>query len=238
MIAKQKNSSLYNRTRDWRSQRIDEIAIAYLHRTENECDNRPAASTSYNITYHNRSPNLVKGREAELRNESGQPSVVYTQSESTGSSTTNNDLAVIFYSIVSLENAGDDSTLDELQIEGEYARLLDNTTRERDAIRMSVIQACRPLSRPDVRKTNGVDVEKTARPPTLKLVHNEPNGVRKRGRPVVSQELSKSSLLSVRFSESEMERIESKADEEGISVSKWTRKTLLDYAKKVLQSVG
>ena len=238
MNTPRKSSSLYNRTRDWRSQRIDEIAIAYLHRSENECDNSPTGSTSYNITYHNRSPNLIKGREAELRNESGQPSVVYTQSESTGSSTTNKIVAGKFYSIVWLENAGDDLILDELQIEGEYARLLDNVSRERDAIRMSIIQAYRPLSRPAVRKSNEIDFEKSAPPHTLKLVRNELNGVRKRGRPPVTQELSKSSLLSVRFSETEMERIECKAREEGISVSKWTRKTLLDCAKKLLQSVG
>ena len=47
------------------------------------------------------------------------------------------------------------------------------------------------------------------------------------GRPPVPKKLAKGTLLSVRFSESERRSLEQTADREGLTLSKWTRKTLL-----------
>jgi hypothetical protein len=47
------------------------------------------------------------------------------------------------------------------------------------------------------------------------------------GRPPVPKKLSKDTLLSVRFSESERRSLERTAEREGLTLSKWTRKTLL-----------
>jgi len=47
------------------------------------------------------------------------------------------------------------------------------------------------------------------------------------GRPPVPKKLAKGSLLSVRFSESERRSLERLAEREGLTLSKWTRKTLL-----------
>jgi hypothetical protein len=47
------------------------------------------------------------------------------------------------------------------------------------------------------------------------------------GRPPVPKKLAKGSLLSVRFSESERRELERFATREGLTLSKWTRKTLL-----------
>ena len=52
------------------------------------------------------------------------------------------------------------------------------------------------------------------------------------GRPPVPKKLAKGSLLSVRFSESERRALERFATREGLTLSKWTRKTLLAAIEK------
>ncbi len=52
------------------------------------------------------------------------------------------------------------------------------------------------------------------------------------GRPPVPKKLAKGSLLSVRFSESERRALERVAERERLTLSKWTRKTLLAAIEK------
>jgi len=52
------------------------------------------------------------------------------------------------------------------------------------------------------------------------------------GRPPVPKKLAKGTLLSVRFSESERRSLERIAEREGLTLSKWTRKTLLMAASE------
>jgi hypothetical protein len=48
----------------------------------------------------------------------------------------------------------------------------------------------------------------------------------------VPKKLAKEALLSVRFSTEERETLESAAGREGLKLSEWARRTLLDAAKR------
>jgi hypothetical protein len=50
----------------------------------------------------------------------------------------------------------------------------------------------------------------------------------KPGRPRVPKKLAKGSLLSVRFSEGEREALERAAEREGLRLSEWARRKLLE----------
>jgi predicted HicB family RNase H-like nuclease len=50
------------------------------------------------------------------------------------------------------------------------------------------------------------------------------------GRPPVAKKLAKASLLSVRLSQSERKTIENAARRDGVKLSEWARKTLLEAA--------
>jgi len=52
----------------------------------------------------------------------------------------------------------------------------------------------------------------------------------KMGRPTVAKDKAKSSLLSVRFSEAERAALEAAAEQEGLTLSQWARRALLDKA--------
>lgn len=140
--------------------------------------------------------------------------------------------------IFGVEWSGHDYEIDDLQFDSAIARLLDSTTRQRDAIRMSIIQAYRPLSRPSLLRPATATTSNESPPCRLTLVRTENGERRKRGRPAVSKEVEKSSLLSVRFTEDEAQRIVTKAKCEGTSISKWARNILLDAVRKTLSEDG
>lgn len=52
----------------------------------------------------------------------------------------------------------------------------------------------------------------------------------KPGRPPVPRKLAKGALLSVRFSEDERRALERAAEREGLRMSEWARRCLLDAA--------
>jgi predicted HicB family RNase H-like nuclease len=52
------------------------------------------------------------------------------------------------------------------------------------------------------------------------------------GRPPVPKKLAKATLLSVRFTESERAEIERAAKRDGVGLSEWARRTLLDAVAK------
>ena len=53
----------------------------------------------------------------------------------------------------------------------------------------------------------------------------------KLGRPPVPKKLAKGALLSVRFSDAERKAIERAAENEGLKLSEWARRTLLARAE-------
>jgi len=55
----------------------------------------------------------------------------------------------------------------------------------------------------------------------------------KLGRPPVPKKLAKGSLLSVRFSESERRAIERAAANQGLKLSEWARRALLESALRL-----